>query len=163
MLYHNAYHATLDDDFKIQHSQEYFECENQRIVNFQRTLEEWFSREESEINPHDSVSNTGSRSHTRTSCSKSSHTSLHSSAANPQTIPGTKRALLTAEAAALCEQQNLQEEELWLKQQQEEPDYALNNASSNSSSKRKLLRWRPKSKSTLWLNKETITFNKHSP
>ena len=35
---HNAYHTTLDDDFEIQDSQEYFECKNQRIVNFQRTL-----------------------------------------------------------------------------------------------------------------------------
>ena len=50
---HSACHATLDDDFEIQDSQEYFECENQRIVNFQRTLEEWFSREEREINPQD--------------------------------------------------------------------------------------------------------------
>ena len=37
---HNAYHATLEDDFEIQDSQKYFECENQQIVNFQWTLEE---------------------------------------------------------------------------------------------------------------------------
>ena len=48
---HNAYHATLEDDFEIQELQEYFECENQRIVNFQRTFEDWFSRVESEISP----------------------------------------------------------------------------------------------------------------
>ena len=36
---HDNYHATLDDDFEIQDSHEYFECENQRIVNFQRTLD----------------------------------------------------------------------------------------------------------------------------
>ena len=109
---HNAYHATLNDDFEIQDSQEYFECENRRIVNFQRTLEEWFSRAESEINPHDSVSNTGSRSRTHTSRSKSSHTSLRSSeggssAASPRTIAAAKRASLTAQAAALRQQQNL--------------------------------------------------------
>ena len=63
---HDAYHATLDNDFEIQDLQEYFECENKWIVNFQRTLEEWFSRAESEINPNDSVSNIESRSHTRT-------------------------------------------------------------------------------------------------
>lgn len=28
---HNAYHASLDDEFEIQDSHEYFECENQRI------------------------------------------------------------------------------------------------------------------------------------
>ena len=94
---HNAYHATLNNDFEIQDLQEYLECENQRIVNFQRTLKEWFSRAESEINPHDSVSNTGSRSRTRTSRSKSSHTSLRSSeagssAASPRTIAAAKRA-----------------------------------------------------------------------
>ena len=33
---HSGYHATLHDDFEIQDSQEYFECENQRIVNFQK-------------------------------------------------------------------------------------------------------------------------------
>ena len=101
---HNAYHATLDDDFEIQDSQEYFECENQRIVNFQRTLEEWFSRAESEINPHDSISHTEFRSRTRTSRSKSSHTSLRSSgagssAASPRTIAAAKRASLTAESS----------------------------------------------------------------
>ena len=122
---HSAYHATLDDDFEIQDSQEYFDCKNQRIVNFERTLEEWFSRAESEINPHDSVSNTGSRSRSRTSRSKSLHTSRRSSeagssAVSPRTIAATKRASLTAEAAALHQQQNLQEEELRLKQQQEE-------------------------------------------
>ncbi|XP_068716993.1 uncharacterized protein [Montipora capricornis] len=122
---HNAYHATLEDDFEIQDSQEYFECENQQIVNFQRTLEEWFSRAESEINPYDSVSNTGTRSRTRTSRSKSSHTSLRSSeagssAASPRTIAAAKRASLTAEVAALRQQQSLQKEELRLKQQQEE-------------------------------------------
>ena len=78
---HNAYHATLNKDLEIQDSQEYFECENQQIVNFQQTLEEWFTRAESEINPHNSVSNTGSRSCTCTSHSKSSHTSLRSSKA----------------------------------------------------------------------------------
>ena len=84
---HNANHATLEDDFEIQDLQEYFECENQRIVNFYWTLNKWFSKAESkslkgaesEINPYDSVSNTGSRSRTRTSRAKSSHASLHSS------------------------------------------------------------------------------------
>ena len=94
---HNEYHATLDDDFEIQDSQEYFECENQRILNFQRTLEEWFSRAESEINPHDLASNTGSKSLTRTARSKSSHTSLSSSAAgssaaSPRTIAAPPKA-----------------------------------------------------------------------
>ena len=122
---HNAYHATLDGDFEIQDSQEYFECENQRIPDFQQTLVEWFSRAESEINQHDSLSNTGSRSHTRTSPYKSSHASLHSSeagssAASPWTIAAAERASLTTKAAALCQQQNLQEEELRLKQHQEE-------------------------------------------
>ena len=160
---HNAYHATLDNDFEIQDSQEYFKCENQRIVNFQRTLKEWFSRVESEINPHDSVSNTGSRSCTRTSRSKSSHTSLRSSeggssAASPRTIAAAKRALLTA---ALRQQQNLQEEELRLKQQQEKARLRLEQRSNNSRSIRKLLRWRLKRKSTLWLNKEAITCDSH--
>ena len=75
---HKAYHAILDDDFEIQALQEYFECENQWIVTFHRTLEEWFSRAESEINLHDLVNNTGSKSCTHKSCSKSSHRSLRS-------------------------------------------------------------------------------------
>ena len=123
-------HTTLEVDFESQASQEYFECENQRVVNFQQTLEEWFSRAESENNPHDSVSNTGYRSCTRTSRSKSSHTSLHSSEAGSstaslRTIATAKRASITAEAAALCQQQSLQEEELRLKQKQEEARLCL--------------------------------------
>lgn len=75
---HKAYHAILDDDFEIQALQEYFECENQWIVTFYRTLKEWFSRAESEINLHDSVNNTGSKLCTRKSRSKLSHRSLRS-------------------------------------------------------------------------------------
>ena len=56
---HKAYHASLDDEFEIHDSHEYFECETQRIVNFQRTLDEWFAKAEgkhrskvdSEVNP----------------------------------------------------------------------------------------------------------------
>ena len=122
---HKAYHATLNNDFEVQDLREYFQCEYQRIVNFKRTLKGWFPRAESEINPHDLVSNTGSRSCAHTSHSKSSHTSPRSSeagssAASPRTIAAAKRASLTAKAAALCQQQNFQEEELRLKQQQEE-------------------------------------------
>lgn len=127
---HNAYHASLDDEFEIQDSHEYFECENQRIVNFQRTLDEWFTKMESkhfrrvdsEISPQDSVSNSGSRSRTRSSRSKSFRSSSRmseagSSAISPRTIAAAKRASLAAEAASLCEQQTLQEEELRLKHQ----------------------------------------------
>lgn len=121
---HKAYHAILDDDFEIQALEEYFECENQWIVTFHRTLEEWFSRAESEINLHDSVNNTGSKSCTRKSHSKLSHKSLRSLeagslAASPWTNAVAKRASLTTELAALRQRQNLQEEELRLKQQQE--------------------------------------------
>ena len=143
---HNAYHASLDDEFEIQDSHEYFECENQRIVNFQRTLDEWFTKMESkhfkrvdsEISPQDSVSNSGSRSRTRSSRSKSSRSSSRtseagSSAISPRTIAAAKRASLTVEAASLREQQTLQEEELRLKhqglkyqQQQEEAKLRLN-------------------------------------
>ena len=129
---HDNYHATLDDDCEIEDSHQYFELENRRIVNFQRTLDEWFSKaefkvtqgSESEINPQDSISNTGSGSRSRTTRPKSSRASSRaslrsseagSSAVSPRTVAAAKRASLAAEAAALQQQQNLQEEELRLK------------------------------------------------
>ena len=125
---HNAYHASLDDEFEIQDSQEYFECETQRIVNFQRTLDEWFAKAEdkhrrrvdSEVNPQDPISNAGSRSRARSkkSLRSGSHASeAGSSAFSPRTAAAAKRASLAAEAASLCKQQTLQEEELLLKHQ----------------------------------------------
>ena len=147
---HNAYHATLDDDFEIQDSQEYFECENQGIVNFQQTLEEWFSRWESEINSHDLVSK---------SRSKSSRTSLHSSeavtsAASPWTIAAAKRALLTAEATALRQQQNLQEEELRLKEQQEEARIRLEQHKQQLQPQTEIPKM--EAEEQVWLNKEPL-------
>lgn len=64
---HNAHRASLNDELEIQDSLEYFESETQWIVNFQRTLDEWFKKVEnehygktdSEINPQDSISNVG--------------------------------------------------------------------------------------------------------
>lgn len=81
-----------------------------------------FRRVDSEISPQDSVSNSGSRSRTRSSRSKSSRSSSRtseagSSAISPRTIAAAKRASLAAEAASLREQQTLQEEELRLKHQ----------------------------------------------
>ena len=121
---HNAYHASLDDEFEIQDSQEYFECETQRIVNFQRTLDEWFAKakdkrlrkEESEVDPRDSISNAGSRSRARSkkSLRSGSRVSEISSAFSPRTAAAAKRASLAAEAASLRKQQTLQEEELQL-------------------------------------------------
>ena len=109
---HKAYHASLDDEFETQDSHEYFECESQRIVNFQRTLDEWFAKAESkhlskvdsEVNPQDSVSNSGSRSRTRSSRSKYVHSGSRTSEArsvSSRTIAAAKRASLTAEAATL--------------------------------------------------------------
>ena len=40
---HSAYHASLDDEFEIQDSNDYFDSEDRRIENFQRTLDEWFA------------------------------------------------------------------------------------------------------------------------
>ena len=128
---HKAYHASLDDEFEIQDSHEYFECETQQIVNFQRTLNESFAKAESkhrskvdrEVNPQGSVSNLGSRYSTWSSRSKSVHSGSHmsearSSAVSSRTIAAAKRAPLTAKAATLRKQQTLQEEELQLKHQE---------------------------------------------
>ena len=123
---HNTYHASLDDEFEIQDSQEYFECETQRIVNFQRTLDEWFAKAEdkhrrkveSEVDPRDSVSNAGSRSRARSKKSLRSGSRVSetgSSAFSPRTAAAAKRASLAAEAASLRKKQTLQEEELQLK------------------------------------------------
>ena len=123
---HNTYHASLDDEFEIQDSQEYFECETQRIVNFQRTLDEWFAKAEdkhrrkveSEVDPRDSVSNAGSRSRARSKKSLRSGSRVSetgSSAFSPRTAAAAKRASLAAEAASLRRKQTLQEEELQLK------------------------------------------------
>ena len=123
-----AYHASLDDEFEIQDSQEYFECKTQRIVNFQRTLDEWFAKAEdkhrrtvdSEVNPWDSIRNTGSRSRAQSKkslCSGSRASEAGSSAFSPRTAAAAKRASLAAEAASLRKQQTLQEEELLLKHQ----------------------------------------------
>lgn len=133
----SAYHASLADEFEIQDSNDYFDSEARRIENFQRTLDEWFARANKEVRknvdseivkPHDSVSNAGTRSRTRSNRSKSSYCgSRGGSSFSPKTIAIAKKASLAAEAAALRKQQTLQEEELRLKhealkyqQQQEE-------------------------------------------
>ena len=70
---HSAYHASLDDEFEIQDSNDYFDSEARRIENFQRTLDKWFARANKElrenvdseiVKPHDSMSNAGTRSRT---------------------------------------------------------------------------------------------------
>jgi len=93
---HNAYHASLDDEFEIQDSQEHFECETQRIVNFQRTLDEWFAKAEdkhrrrvdSEVNPRDSISNAGSRSRARSKKSLRSGSRASEAGSLPQPQKG---------------------------------------------------------------------------
>ena len=140
---HSAYHTPLDDKFRIQDSNDYFDSEAQRIENFQQILDKWFTRANKElyenadseiVKPHDSVSNAGTRSRTRSNQSKSSLYGSRggSSAFSPKTIATAKKVSLAAEAAALRKQQTLQEEELRLKyealkyqQQQEEAKLRL--------------------------------------
>ena len=150
---HSTYHTPLDDEFGIQDSNDYFNSEAQRIENFQQILDKWFTQANKELSenvdskivkPHDSVSNAGTRSRTRSNQSKSSLYGSRggSSAFSPKTIATPKKASLAAEAAALRKQQTLQEEELWLKhkalkyqQQQEEAKLRLAQRNSNSNLK----------------------------
>lgn len=122
---HNAYHATLEDEFEIQDSHKYFESETLRIENFQRTLQEWLSKaeynlrepDENEIYPQDSISSAGSRLRRRSDGSSYSHRSSRSFVLSCKTITSAKKAALGAEAAALQKKQALQDEELRLKHQ----------------------------------------------
>ncbi|CAH3155524.1 unnamed protein product, partial [Pocillopora meandrina] len=46
---HSAYHTPLDDKFRIQDSNDYFDSEAQRIENFQQILDKWFTRANKEL------------------------------------------------------------------------------------------------------------------
>ena len=81
---HEAYHATIDNEYDIMDSDEYLQAEMKRIENFNRTLEEWVLnftstglKADQEITPNDSASNTENGLYVKT---RSSVTSARSKA-----------------------------------------------------------------------------------
>ena len=46
---HSVYHTPLDDEFRIQDSNDYLDSEAQRIENFQQILDKWFTRANKEL------------------------------------------------------------------------------------------------------------------
>jgi len=113
----------LSDEDEIQDSQDYYESECARIANFQETLHQFITRTSvqsyaSEVRQEDSISNVGSRTHTR-SCASSRKTGGGSLAHvhSPRLAAAAKRAVLQADAATLHNQQAIQQEELRLRQE----------------------------------------------
>ena len=123
---HANYHSMLSDEDEIQDSQDYYESECARIANFQESLHQFITKAsaenyESEVRPQDSISNVGSRTHTRSRVSRaSSRKSGGGSLAHvhgPRLAAAAKRAALQADAATLHKQQAIQQEELRLRQE----------------------------------------------
>ena len=123
---HANYHSLLSDEDEIQDSQDYYESECARIANFQETLNKFITKAsaenyESEVRPEDSISNVGSRTHTRSRASyASSRKSGGGSLAHvhsPRLAAAAKRAALQVDAATLHKQQAIQQEELRLRQE----------------------------------------------
>ena len=123
---HANYHSMLSDEDEIQDSQDYYKSECARIANFQETLNKFITKAsaenyESEVRPEDSISNVGSRTHTRSRASyASSRKSGGGSLAHvhsPRLAAAAKRAALQVDAATLHKQQAIQQEELRLRQE----------------------------------------------
>ena len=101
----------LSDEDEIEDSQDYYETECARIANFQETLNQFITRAsavnygEGEVRPEDSISNVGSRTHTRSRVSRSSSRKSGGSSLarvhSPRLASAAKRADLQADAATL--------------------------------------------------------------
>ena len=108
---HANYHAMLSDEDEIEDPQDYYESKCARIAYFQETLNQVITRAsaenygEGEVRAEDSISNVGSRTHTR---SRASHALSRKSGGSSlprvhslRLAAAAKRAALQADATTL--------------------------------------------------------------
>jgi DNA-binding ferritin-like protein len=121
---HLKYHSIIEDENDLVDSEEYLEKERKRIENFKSSFKDWMQRLENkgssdqvDVQPRDSISNTGIRQRSSVATSRSK---TGSSLVSAQIAVKAKRAALEAEKAELIKEQALEQQRFLLEQKRRE-------------------------------------------